>query len=119
MTINRLPISSDYVVTIIFREFIMSIDIKKYRKYVDDFDLTEGQKVELIQTVRSIMESFVDKAFGLHPVQQCLKDLQSPVKAVKSNKSQNHLRNKSAPQLEQEINSSKVRKETGPYVRPK
>ena len=119
MIINMLQHPLGCLTTIIFCEFIMPMDINKYRKYVDDFDLTEKQKVELIQTVRSIMESFVDKAFGIHPVQQCQKDLQSPVNAVKSGKSQNYLEKKSAPQLEYEIDSRKVRKETKPYVRPK
>ncbi|MFQ5443813.1 MAG: hypothetical protein ACE5EK_04265 [Nitrospinales bacterium] len=65
----------------------MSLDLNKYRKYVDDFDLTEEEKTELIQTVFSIMESFVDQAFGLHPVQQIWgkqKDLQSPTQEVES-----------------------------------
>jgi len=46
-------------------------DITPYRKYVDHFDLTEEQKVELIHNVWNIMESFADMAFGLHPVQLC------------------------------------------------
>ena len=49
----------------------MPPDLQTYRSYVDGFDLTEEQKAELIHTVWSIMESFVDRAFGLHPVQQC------------------------------------------------
>ncbi len=53
-------------------DFIMTPDFDKYRHYVDGFDLTETQKQELMQTVWSIMESFVDQAWGLHPVQQCL-----------------------------------------------
>jgi len=50
---------------------IMPPDFDKYRHYTDGFDLTETQKQELMQTVYSIMESFVDQAWGLHPVQQC------------------------------------------------
>ena len=50
----------------------MQPDIEKYRKYVDKFDLTEDQKVELIHTVWRIMESFVDRAFGIDSVQQIL-----------------------------------------------
>ncbi len=49
----------------------MRLDIEKYRKYVEGFDLTEEQKTELIKSVWTIMESFVDRAFGLHPAQQC------------------------------------------------
>jgi hypothetical protein len=52
-------------------DFIMTPDFDKYRHYVDGFDLSETQKRELVQIVWSIMESFVDQAWGLHPVQQC------------------------------------------------
>ena len=48
----------------------MTPDLEKYRRYVDRFDLTEAQKAELIHTVWSIMESFVDRAFGIDSVQQ-------------------------------------------------
>jgi len=54
-----------------FCNLIMTPDFNKYRHYTDGFDLTEIQKQELMQTVWSIMESFVDQAWGLHPVQQC------------------------------------------------
>jgi len=51
---------------------IMTPDFNKYRQYIDGFNLTETQKRELVQTtVWSTMESFVDKAWGMHPVQQC------------------------------------------------
>ena len=48
----------------------MPPDLEKYRKHVERFDLSEEQKVELIHTVWTIMESFVDRAFGIDPVQQ-------------------------------------------------
>ena len=50
---------------------VMPIDLEKYRRHVDRFDLTEAQKAELIHTVWAIMESVVDRAFGSDPVQQC------------------------------------------------
>lgn len=50
----------------------MQPDIEKYRPYVDGFDLTEDQKVELIHTVWHIMESFVDRAFGMDSTQAVL-----------------------------------------------
>ena len=49
--------------------FAMPPNIEKYRRFVDGYDLDEAQKVELIHNVWAIMESFVDRAFGLHPVQ--------------------------------------------------
>ena len=48
----------------------MSLDIRKYRRHVDGFDLTEEQKDDLIRTVWAILESFVDRAFGPYSVQQ-------------------------------------------------
>lgn len=59
----------------------MTPDIEKYRKYVDRFDLSEERKVELIHTVWAIMESFVDRAFGLDPVQQ-VNGVQMPEDAI-------------------------------------
>lgn len=51
---------------------IVRPNIEDYRKYVDQFDISEEQKIELIHTVWSIMESFVDRAFGQDSVQICL-----------------------------------------------
>lgn len=48
----------------------MTPDIDKYRRFVDRFDLSEEQKIELIYTVWRIMEGFAYRAFGLDPVQQ-------------------------------------------------
>ena len=45
-------------------------DIDKYRRHVEGFDLSDDQKAELIHTVWAIMESFVDRAFGIDSVQQ-------------------------------------------------
>lgn len=61
-------------------------DITPYRKYVDHFDLSEEQKVELIHIIWNIMENFADIAFGKHSVQQCQKEntrgLQEPKRDV-------------------------------------
>ena len=48
----------------------MPADLDKYRHYLDGYNLDEAQKAELIHSVWAIMESFADRAFGLHPVQQ-------------------------------------------------
>ena len=50
--------------------FAMCPDYRKYLPYLEGTDLTEAQKVELIHSVWTIMESFADRAFGLHPAQQ-------------------------------------------------
>ncbi len=49
----------------------MILDFEKYRQYVDHFDISEEDKRQLVESIWRIMESFVDQAFGLHPVQQC------------------------------------------------
>ncbi len=56
----------------------MRPDLQTYLPYVEEFDVTEEQKAELIHTVWWIMESFVDRAFGLDPVQQASAPLALP-----------------------------------------
>jgi hypothetical protein len=67
----------------------MSLDIEKYRQYVAGYDLSEQEQTELIQTVWTILESFVDQAFGRHPHQQCgtrleFNDLHAPLESLES-----------------------------------
>lgn len=50
----------------------MAPDVRKYWKHVEHFDLSDDEKTELIRTVRSVMEAFVDAALGTHTVQQGL-----------------------------------------------
>ncbi len=47
-------------------------DIEKYRGFVNHFDLTDEQKVELIHIGWMMAESFVDRAVGGDPVQLAL-----------------------------------------------
>ena len=47
----------------------MPVDLEKYRHYLDGFDMTEKQKDEYLETVWQIVGSFVDAAWGVHPVQ--------------------------------------------------
>ena len=47
-------------------------EIDHYRKYLDGLDIGDVQKAELITSLWSIMESFVDRAFGEHPAQLVL-----------------------------------------------
>ena len=37
---------------------------------LDGMDLSKEQKIELIHDLWNIMQSFVDRAFGVHPLQQ-------------------------------------------------
>lgn len=50
----------------------MKPDFEKYRQFVDDFDLPEAEKIELINTIWNVMESFVDRAFGINSSQQAI-----------------------------------------------
>jgi hypothetical protein len=47
-------------------------DLREYLAFLDDTNLTEAQKIELLRTLWSIMSAFVDLAFGTDPVQQAL-----------------------------------------------
>ncbi len=89
MLTSTLQRSFRRVLITTFCELIMPLDINKYWKYVEDYPWTKEQKIKFLQSVWSSMESRVDIAFELHPVQQCQdhlpeKDLQSPVIDVKS-----------------------------------
>lgn len=47
----------------------MITDISPYRKYVDQFDLTEEQKVELVNAVWVILENYFDQRLGLNQLE--------------------------------------------------
>lgn len=44
----------------------MITDLTPYRKYVDQFDLTEEQKLELVNAVWMIVESIYDYHLGIN-----------------------------------------------------
>jgi len=45
-------------------------DLTPYRKYVDVFDITEKQKLELVNTLWAIIENIMDQHFGLYQLEQ-------------------------------------------------
>ena len=47
----------------------MKPDTEKYLAMIDDWDMTREQKIQYIHDLWHIMEGFVDRAFGQHPVQ--------------------------------------------------
>lgn len=47
-------------------------DLTPFRQYVDAFDITEEQKLELVNTVYGVAKTIAAKAFGKLPVQQSL-----------------------------------------------
>lgn len=47
----------------------MKPDLEKYLAMIEDWDMTHEQKIQYIHDLLHIMESFVARAFGKHPVQ--------------------------------------------------
>lgn len=50
----------------------MTPDYEHYLNHLEEFDLPEARKIELIGIVYGVMESFIDTAFGVHPVQTAM-----------------------------------------------
>ena len=48
----------------------VEIDYEKYERYLEDSDLSEEEKRQLIEALWSILVGFVDLGFGIHPVQE-------------------------------------------------
>jgi len=54
---------------------ILSVDVERYQKYLDDTDLSEAEKAEFLQSLWQVIVSFVELGFGVHPLQEvCGKD---------------------------------------------
>ena len=49
----------------------MTFDLEKYLPFLEGIDAPLSHKEEMLRSVWGIMESQVDQAFGLHPVQCC------------------------------------------------
>ncbi len=47
----------------------MITDLTPYRKHVDQFDLSEEQKLELVNTLWVILENFVDHQLGINQLE--------------------------------------------------
>jgi len=102
----------------------MSFDANKYLKNLDDCDLTDEQKLECIQNLRSILKNFVDAAFGTHPVQLSQKDsiendLQSKNMEVESGNLSNYFKNRSASKMERKYILTRKDKEIMRHAEPK
>ena len=53
----------------------LSIDVARYQEYLDGSDLTPEQKEEFLKAVWSIVVTFVELGYGVHPLQEaCGKD---------------------------------------------
>jgi len=52
----------------------LTINYELYEKYLEDSDLTETQKRQFLDALWSIIVSFADLGFGVHPLQQVSSD---------------------------------------------
>ncbi|MET1414382.1 hypothetical protein ABVF61_19070 [Roseibium sp. HPY-6] len=48
----------------------LTLDVDYYQSFLDDVDISDAQKRELIETLWNIVVQFVDLGFGIHPLQQ-------------------------------------------------
>lgn len=48
----------------------ITVDWDRYGQYLEDSDLSDAEKRAFLETLWSIVVSFVDVGFGVHPVQQ-------------------------------------------------
>lgn len=49
---------------------IVTVDVKKYQSWIDDSNLSDEQKEEFLQALWSIVVTFVELGFGVHPLQE-------------------------------------------------
>lgn len=62
----------------------LTVDVDKYQAMLDDSELTEEQKRRVLEDLWSIIVSFVELGFQVHPVQEvCGKDSLADVEAAK------------------------------------
>ncbi len=48
----------------------LTIDYDLYARFLEDSGMSDAQKKEFIETLWSVIVSFVDLGFGMHPLQQ-------------------------------------------------
>jgi hypothetical protein len=48
----------------------LTVDVEKYQAWLDETDLSQEQKEEFLQALWSIVVSFVEMGFGVHPLQE-------------------------------------------------
>ena len=51
----------------------LTLNVDDYRQYVEALHLSEEQEQELLETLWTVIVSFVDLGFGIEPVQQATK----------------------------------------------
>ncbi len=58
------------------RKSAATVDLDPFRQYVAHCDLSEAEKTELLEDLWSIIQSFVDEAWGTCPTQHIANDNQ-------------------------------------------
>lgn len=54
---------------------VITVDVRKYQSLLDDSGMTDEQKEEFLQALWSVVVTFVELGFGVHPLQEvCGKD---------------------------------------------
>lgn len=48
----------------------ISVDFKKYEDFLENSDMSDADKAAFLEALWSIIVSFVDQGFGVHPLQQ-------------------------------------------------
>lgn len=56
----------------------LELDAEKYLPEFDDFDMTEAQKRELLETLWSIMRTFVEFGFSANTCERMLENVLAP-----------------------------------------
>ena len=49
---------------------ILTVDVEKYQSWLDNSELSQAQKEGFLQALWSIVVSFVELGFGVHPLQE-------------------------------------------------
>ena len=69
MTKDTNPIDSPQIRAAATCAPALSLDWERFGTYLDASDLTDAQKREFLETLWSLVVSFVDLGLGLHPLQ--------------------------------------------------
>lgn len=48
----------------------VTVDVEKYQAYLDEMDISEAKKTEIIESLFFIMLAFVDLGIRIHPLQE-------------------------------------------------
>lgn len=64
---------------------VLTVDVQKYQALLDEPGLSEEQKEEFLQALWSIVVTFVELGFGVHPLQEvCGQDSEDGTAEVKA-----------------------------------